>query len=185
MRVATPASVTSRWRVRSPGWVNSRTPRSSTWPGRGFRPSRHGPTTAGTCHGSPRRPSWRGMTACRRIRSVHGLATSGASATCRNCRPDGSRLPEHLRRWVYVNQHFRVVDPERRTAWKTAYMPWTGPGSRPQCMEDGANTLDDSTTLSRPGRAASARRNGYSIIAPSCTCATASQCSSSVVRATH
>ena len=58
-------------------------------------------------------------------------------------RPDGSRLAEHLRRWVYVNQHFRVVDPERRTAWKTAYLPWTGPGSRPQCMEDGANTLDD------------------------------------------
>jgi hypothetical protein len=70
-------------------------------------------------------------------------------------RPDGSRLPEHLRRWVYVNQRFRVPDPGRRTAWKTAYMPWTGMETRPQCMEDGAYTLDD-LDYSEP-----ARQGGY------------------------
>lgn len=62
-------------------------------------------------------------------------------------RADGSRLPEHLRRWVYVNQHFRVPDPERRTGWKTAFVPWTGQ----QCLEEGANTLDN-LDYSEPAR---------------------------------
>jgi hypothetical protein len=70
-------------------------------------------------------------------------------------RPDGNRLQEHLRRWVYVSQNFRVPDPGRRTAWKTAYMPWTGPATRPACMADGAYTLDD-LDYSEP-----ARQGGY------------------------
>lgn len=54
-------------------------------------------------------------------------------------RPDGSRLQEHLRRWVYVTQHFRVPDPGRRTAWREVYLPYSGT----KCQEKGANTLDD------------------------------------------
>ena len=54
-------------------------------------------------------------------------------------RPDGSRLQEHLRRWVYVSQNYRVPDPGRRTAYKEVYIPYNGL----PCAEDGARSLDD------------------------------------------
>ena len=54
-------------------------------------------------------------------------------------RPDGSRLQEHLRRWVYVSQNYRVPDPGRRTAYKEVFIPYNGL----PCAEDGARSLDD------------------------------------------
>jgi len=58
--------------------------------------------------------------------------------------PDGSRLQEHLRRWVYMNQHFRVPDPGRRTAYKEIYIPPPSNGPRfLDCLEDGPRSLDD------------------------------------------
>ncbi len=54
-------------------------------------------------------------------------------------RPEGSRLQEHLRRWVYVSQNFRVPDPGRRTAYREVFIPYNGQ----PCQERGANSLDD------------------------------------------
>lgn len=59
-------------------------------------------------------------------------------------RPDGSRLQEHLRRWVFVNEHYRVPDPGRRTAYKEVFIPPPGDGVRFfDCLEDGPRSLDD------------------------------------------
>ena len=59
-------------------------------------------------------------------------------------RPGGSRLQEHLRRWVYVNQYYRVPDPERRTAYREVFIPPTDAAGNPlYCLEDGARSLDD------------------------------------------
>lgn len=33
-------------------------------------------------------------------------------------REPGERLLEHLRRWNYVHEHFRILDPEKRTLWR-------------------------------------------------------------------
>lgn len=54
-------------------------------------------------------------------------------------RPEGSRLQEHLRRWVYVSRNYRVPDPGRRTAYKEVFIPYNGL----PCSEDGARSLDD------------------------------------------
>jgi GWxTD domain-containing protein len=54
-------------------------------------------------------------------------------------RPEGSRLQEHLRRWVYVSQNFRVPDPGRRTAYRDVFIPYNGQ----PCSEQGPNSLDD------------------------------------------
>lgn len=54
-------------------------------------------------------------------------------------RPEGSRLQEHLRRWVYVSQRYRVPDPGRRTAYREVYIPYNGQ----PCSERGPNSLDD------------------------------------------
>lgn len=54
-------------------------------------------------------------------------------------RPEGSRLQEHLRRWVYISQHYRVPNPGRRTAYKEVFIPYNGL----PCAEDGARSLDD------------------------------------------
>lgn len=54
-------------------------------------------------------------------------------------RPEGSRLQEHLRRWVYINQNYRVPDPGRRTAYREVYIPYEGQ----PCQERGPNSLDD------------------------------------------
>jgi len=62
-------------------------------------------------------------------------------------RPEGSRLQEHLRRWVYVNQNFRVPDPGRRTAYREVYIPYDGQ----PCQERGPNSLDD-YDYTEPGR---------------------------------
>ena len=58
-------------------------------------------------------------------------------------RPDGSRLQEHLRRWVFVSQHYRVLDPGRRTAYKRVFVPATVGGQPVDCLEDGQRSLDD------------------------------------------
>ncbi len=55
-------------------------------------------------------------------------------------RPDGSRLQEHLRRWVYVSLNYRVPDPGRRTALRKVSVYYVG-GT--PCQESGANSLDD------------------------------------------
>jgi len=62
-------------------------------------------------------------------------------------RPDGSRLEEHLRRWVYVSQNFRVPDPGRRTAYRAVYIPYNGT----PCQERAENSLDD-YAYSEPAR---------------------------------
>ena len=41
-------------------------------------------------------------------------------------RPDGSRLQEHLRRWVYVNETLSRAGPGRRTAYKEVFIPHDG-----------------------------------------------------------
>ena len=59
-------------------------------------------------------------------------------------RPAGSRVQEHLRRWVYVNRYYRVPDPERRTAYREVFVPPTDAAGNPlYCLEDGARSLDD------------------------------------------
>ncbi len=45
-------------------------------------------------------------------------------------RGEGERLQEHLRRWAYVDTHFRVVSPERRTIFSRVFIPTAGPCSR-------------------------------------------------------
>lgn len=57
----------------------------------------------------------------------------------RDLRPEGSRLEEHLRRWVFINQNFRVPDPGRRTAYREVFIPYDGL----PCTESGARSLDD------------------------------------------
>ena len=37
-------------------------------------------------------------------------------------RDDGARLREHLRRWAYAYTYFRVVSPERRTAYREVFI---------------------------------------------------------------
>lgn len=54
-------------------------------------------------------------------------------------RPDGNRLQEHLRRWVYVSQRFRVPDPGRRTAYREVFIPYGGA----PCQQSAQNSLDD------------------------------------------
>ncbi len=54
-------------------------------------------------------------------------------------RSDGSRLQEHLRRWVYVSQNFRVPDPGRRTAYREVFIPYGGT----PCQQSAQNSLDD------------------------------------------
>lgn len=56
----------------------------------------------------------------------------------RDLRPEGTRLEEHLRRWVVVHRAFRVPDARRRTAYRKVFVPNLAP-----CMEDGYNSLDD------------------------------------------
>ena len=59
-------------------------------------------------------------------------------------RSDGSRLQEHLRRWVYASQHFRVPEPGRRTAYREIFIPAQDATGAPlYCLEDGARSLDD------------------------------------------
>lgn len=54
-------------------------------------------------------------------------------------RPEGSRLQEHLRRWVYVSRNFRVPDPGRRTAYREVFIPYGGA----PCQQSAENSLDD------------------------------------------
>lgn len=61
-----------------------------------------------------------------------------ARREARDLRPSGTRLEEHLRRWVVVHRAFRVPDPGRRTAYREVFVPNIAP-----CMQDGANSLDD------------------------------------------
>ncbi len=59
-------------------------------------------------------------------------------------REDGERLQEHLRRWVYVHEHFRVPDPQRRNAYARVFISnIRGSTGATACLEDGANSLDD------------------------------------------
>ncbi len=68
-------------------------------------------------------------------------------------RADGERLQEHLRRWVYVHEHFRVPDPQRRNAYARVFISnIRGPAGATACLEDGANSLDD-LDYAEPSRA--------------------------------
>ena len=61
-----------------------------------------------------------------------------AKRDARELRPPGSRLQEHLRRWVYVSQHFRVDDPGRRTMLSQVRIP-----NPNESCASGKRTLDD------------------------------------------
>lgn len=68
-------------------------------------------------------------------------------------RQPGERLAEHLRRWVFVHQHFRVPDPARRTAYARVFISnIRGSVEATACQEDGNNSLDDLDYL-EPARA--------------------------------
>jgi len=45
-------------------------------------------------------------------------------------RQPGERLREHLRRWAFVDGHYRVVNPERRTQFAHAWATQAGPCNR-------------------------------------------------------
>ena len=66
-------------------------------------------------------------------------------------RAAGSRLEEHLRRWAYVHDHFRVPVPGRRTQFRRVFRPNFNP-----CIPDGPQTLDD-LGASEPARTEGAR----------------------------
>lgn len=70
-----------------------------------------------------------------------------ARREARDLRPEGTRLEEHLRRWVVVHRAFRVPDPRRRTAYRKVFVP-----NLAACMEDGYNSLDD-IPFAEPSRA--------------------------------
>ncbi len=61
-----------------------------------------------------------------------------AKRDARELRPAGSRLQEHLRRWVYVSQNFRVDDPGRRTMLSQVRIP-----NPNESCASGKRTLDD------------------------------------------
>lgn len=61
-----------------------------------------------------------------------------AKRDARELRPAGSRLQEHLRRWVYVSQNFRVDDPGRRTMLSRVSIP-----NPNESCASGKRTLDD------------------------------------------
>ncbi|HEU4829936.1 MAG TPA: hypothetical protein VFT04_12140 [Gemmatimonadales bacterium] len=67
-------------------------------------------------------------------------------------RRPGERLKEHLRRWAYAYRRFRVIDPERKTDFKTVMLPDIGP-----CMADGPKSIDN-LTYENPARGDDARR---------------------------
>jgi GWxTD domain-containing protein len=79
------------------------------------------------------------------------IGTFWTSRDAQELRPAGSRLREHLRRWVYVSRNFRVPEPGRRTAYKEAFIPYNGT----PCQRSGANTLDDYNYIEP------ARQGGY------------------------
>jgi hypothetical protein len=59
-------------------------------------------------------------------------------------RPQGARLEEHLRRWVFVHRHFRVPDPQRRTAYARVFIGNIRGSTRATaCQVDGDDSLDD------------------------------------------
>jgi tetratricopeptide (TPR) repeat protein len=67
-------------------------------------------------------------------------------------RRPGERLREHLRRWSHAYRRFRVVDPERKTDFRTVMNPDIGP-----CKEGGAKSIDN-LTFEDPARLQDARR---------------------------
>ena len=67
-------------------------------------------------------------------------------------RRPGERLREHLRRWSHAYRRFRVLDPERKTDFRTVMNPDIGP-----CKEGGAKSIDN-LTYEDPARLQDARR---------------------------
>ena len=67
-------------------------------------------------------------------------------------RRPGERLREHLRRWSHAYRSFRVLDPERKTDFRSVIDPDIGP-----CKESGARSIDN-LTFEDPARLQDARR---------------------------
>jgi len=63
----------------------------------------------------------------------------------------GERLQEHLRRWAFMDRHYRVVSPERRTQFARVWAAGAGPCSRsdPYPID---NILGDSVVRPSDGR---------------------------------
>lgn len=101
-----------------------------------------------------------GLQATPRGAAAEWIGSFWARRDALDVRPDGDRLREHLRRWVFANERYRVIDPDRRLLFHEPWAPIFDEASRPNCtpkdsfdlVQAGAHEAADSLDTRRAER---------------------------------